>query len=119
MRWAAPPAPWSAVEIDDEPRPAAGPPDPDPDPVVVRVLDVPPVAAVRRLLGLEHQVRCEDRALGGGIAVAAADVLAPVPAQVAGPPEAVARVAVDRVGADALQDQQAGIRPRDLVGHAP
>src|SRR6188768_3140764 len=85
------------VEVDDEPDPAARHPYADPDAVVLRVHQVHVVAAVVRPLALEEQVRPKNRAVR--VARAAAEVLSPDVARVAGGAEPVAGVAADEVAA--------------------
>ena len=70
------------VEVDDQADAPAGHPDADPDPVVRRVHQVHVVAAAVRLLALEEEVRAEDRRVR--VAGAAAEVLGPAVARVAG-----------------------------------
>src|SRR5829696_2263917 len=101
------------VEVDDEPDPAPGHPDADAGTVVGRVHEVPVVAAVVRLLGLEEQVRAQD---GGRCpAGATADVLRPPVAREAGPPEAVVGAAADEVAALVAGRQELGVGPGHLA----
>ena len=82
-----------AVEVDDEARLAARAPDADAHVLEDRVLEVAPVAAVARLLGLEREVAQQDRPPRRVVA-AAADVLAPRAPVVARGPQPRTGVAV-------------------------
>src|SRR5438309_10096284 len=104
-----------AIEVGHQANLGAVLPDTDPDQRESRVLDVPPVAAVRGSLGLEIQVRGQDCGPNGGIAPAAADVLAPRVAQEAGAAKPEAGVAVVPVVAEVGCREEPGIRPRNVV----
>src|SRR3989442_2323300 len=108
----------SAVEVGHQPGPAAVAPDPDPDVVEPAVLHVQPVTTVRGLLCLHPQGRREDRRLGRRVTVAAADVLAPRPRGIARSAQAVARVVIEEVAADASYGKEPGVRTRGPVGNA-
>src|SRR3954449_696901 len=83
------------VEVDRQPNATRGNPDTQPDAVVLRVHEVHVVAAAVRPLGLEEQVRAQDRL--EWIARAAAEVLGPDVARVAGPTQPIAGRSADEV----------------------
>ena len=107
-----PMVPLGVVEVDDE---RTRPPDtqtPIPTRSYLRVHQVHVVAAVVRLLALEEEVRAEDGAVR--VAGAAAEVLGPDVARVAGRAQPVAGVAADEVAALVADRELLGVRPGDL-----
>src|SRR5829696_4127490 len=121
-RRAPSPARWShrrrgtarsaAVEVDDEPNPAAGDPHADPDLPERRVHQVAVVAAVVRAFALEEQVAAQHGAVR--VAGPAADVLGPVVPAEARRAKPVPGVAADEVVALAAGGEESRVWPRHV-----
>src|SRR6476646_7801251 len=101
--------PLGVVEVDDEPHPTRRHPDPEADAVVHRLHEVHVVTTVVRPLALEVQVTPEHRRIR--VPGSTAEVLGPLVTPEAGPPQSIARGAVDEVVADVAGGEQLRVRP--------